>query len=433
MAEEQIEITKSEFTLSSGQRTSILIVCFLLYMINFMDKQVMSVVLEPMKQDLGLSDTQAGMLQTIFFLGMAFFGIPVAFLVDRWSRRKALASMAIIWSIFTYVTGLGKGFYSIAIARFFVGVGEAAYPAAGTAMLSAAYPQQMRGRVLGIFNIAIPIGASLGMILGGVIVARTGSWRSPFFVFAIPGIILGICAFFLKDYQTVKETDQTGKQVGFLKTFLTILKIPTAVWFALGYSLYLTMNFVLLVWGAAFYMRCHNVAIDQAAMIMGSYALLGIIGAPAGGIMADIWQKKNPKGRVYAPLTACLLSTVFLVPAILFEFIGIGFLFGAGFGIAATLGIAGVNAVSQDIAPPAVKGITWGVIGTCAMIVSSLAPSLIGIISDAQGGGAEGLKTGMLILCLSGLLGAIMFWKASKHYPSDMEKVINLTIEAEKK
>ena len=433
MAEEQVQITKSEFNLSAGQRNSILIVCFLLYMINFMDKQVMSVVLEPMKQDLGLTDTEAGMLQTVFFLGMAFFGIPVAFLVDRWSRRKALASMAIVWSIFTYLTGLGKGFISIAIARFFVGVGEAAYPAAGTAMLSAAYPQQMRGRILGIFNIAIPIGASLGMILGGVIVAKTGSWRSPFFIFAIPGIILGIIAFFLKDYQTVKETDQSGKQVGFIKSFQTILKIPTAVWFALGYSFYLTMNFVMLVWGPAFYMRSHNIAIDKAAMIMGSFALLGIIGAPAGGILADVWQKKNPKGRVFTPLVACLLSTVFLVGAIVFEFKGIGYLFGVGFGISAVLGVPGVNAVSQDIAPPAVKGITWGIIGTCAMIVSSLAPSLIGIISDAQGGGAEGLKFGMLILCLSGVLGAFMFWKASKHYPADMEKVKNLTIEAEKK
>ena len=101
-------VQSEEFKVSGRQRTSVLVICFLLYMINFMDRQVLSAVLEPMKIDLGFSDTQAGILQTAFFLSMALMGIPAAYLVDRWSRRKTLSLMAIVWSVFTYLTGMGR-------------------------------------------------------------------------------------------------------------------------------------------------------------------------------------------------------------------------------------------------------------------------------------------------------------------------------------
>jgi len=123
--------SKHEFKLNAFQRNSILVICFLLYMINFMDRQVLSVVLEPLKLDLGLTDTQAGLLQTVFFLSMAFFAFPAAYLVDRWSRRKALSVMAIVWSAFTYITGLGKTFLGVLLPRIVVGIGEAGFPPQG--------------------------------------------------------------------------------------------------------------------------------------------------------------------------------------------------------------------------------------------------------------------------------------------------------------
>jgi MFS family permease len=101
------------YHLSPWQRASILVVCFLLHTVNWMDKQVFSVVLEPMKQDMGFTDTQAGLLQSGFFLSMALLAFPAAYLVDRWSRRKTLSLMAIVWSVFTYVTGMGRSFLGV--------------------------------------------------------------------------------------------------------------------------------------------------------------------------------------------------------------------------------------------------------------------------------------------------------------------------------
>ena len=190
-----------EYPVGGMSAHSILIVLSLLWMINFMDRQVMSAVLEPMRIDLGLSDTQAGALHTIFLLSISFFSLPIAFLIDRWSRRKAVAIMAVIWSVFTFVTGLGRSFAGVFAPRIIVGVGEAGFSAGGTAMITAAYPPESRARAMGIFNIFVPLGAALGYILGGYLSTHYGGWRTPFYIFAVPGVILGIASFFLKDYK----------------------------------------------------------------------------------------------------------------------------------------------------------------------------------------------------------------------------------------
>lgn len=138
--------TSGNYSVGGSHARTILIVCSLLYMVNYMDRQVLSVILEPMKNALELSDTQAGTIQTVFLLSIALFPFPAAFLVDRWSRRKAISVMAIIWSIFTFLTGLGRSFSGVLLPRTMVGVGEAGFASGGTAMITAAYPYQARGK-----------------------------------------------------------------------------------------------------------------------------------------------------------------------------------------------------------------------------------------------------------------------------------------------
>lgn len=432
MNDEELIREQQEFNLTGFQKSSILVVCFLLYMINFMDKQVLSVVMEPMKQDLGLTDTMVGLLQTTFFLGMAFFALPSAYLVDRWSRRKALSLMAIVWSVFTYVTGLGRSFIGVLIPRILVGVGEAAFPAAGTAMLSAAFSKESRSRILGIFNASIPLGIALGTMLGGYIAAKYGSWRTPFFIFSIPGIILGLLALALKDYKTVKEVDDSGKRKGFIKTNIFLLKIPTVRWLALGYAMQLALTTSFMVWIPAFLMRSRGIPVDQAGYILGSIGLLGIIGAPLGGILADMWQKKNIKGRPYTSVAVIFPATIAYILSIYFELKGIGCLFGIIWGISCVMSTASINSISQDVVSPGLKGAAWGLVGFSAMIGSALAPSIIGAISDSLGGDAAALKTALLSLSVTGVMAACFFIAASKTYPADVDKVKGFVLVSEK-
>lgn len=426
------ESPKKEYKVSGFQAGFILATSFLLYTVNYMDRQVFSVVLEPMRIELGLTDSQVGTMNSIFYFSMALFAIPTSFLLDRWSRKKAMSLMAVIWSVATFLTGLGRNFGGVLIPRIGVGIGEAAFAGGGTAIVSASYPQHLRSRVVGIFNMAAPMGAMLGTLLGGYLSAHFGGWRTPFFIFAVPGIIFGIMALFFKDYKTVKEIDETGRTKGFFASALGLFKIPSLRWLYIGYGMQQLVSFSFLVWGPAFIMRSQTVSEAKAGLIVGVLALMAIIGVPVGGIIADLWQKKNPRGRIYVPFMSILISSIFFVLAVSYNFRGVGFVFGMLWGLISTLGIGVINGATQDVVSPGQKGLAAASIAFYMVIFGGgWAPWLIGVFSDMLGGGANGLKIAFYIVTSGAVFASICYWISSKHYPSDMEKVKNTILESD--
>ncbi len=319
---------KSAFDTGGKKAHYIFTVCFLLYMVNFMDRQVLSVVMEPMKQDLGLSDTAVGGLQTAFLISIAFFAIPTAAIVDKWSRKKAVGLMAITWSFFTLMTGMGKSFAGLLTARMGVGVGEAGFTAGGAAMITAAYPKEKRGKMMGLLNIAIPLGLGLGVMLGGQISAYYGDWRMPFYIFAIPGFILGILAFFMRDYKTVKGDVEGGKVKVFFINASRLVKIPSLRWVYIGYGFHNFMSLAVLVWIPAFLMRVQNISEGKAGMIMGIIVVSSAVGAPLGGWLSDVWQKKNDRGRMLVPAVADILAVIAIITSLHYDIKGLGFCHG---------------------------------------------------------------------------------------------------------
>ena len=439
---------KDQKTFGSGGRHArmILIVCVLLYMVNYMDRQVLSVVLEPMKADLGLTDAQAGLLQSVFFLSMALLAFPISFFVDRWSRRKAVALMAIIWSGATYVTGLGKSFLGVLIPRIFVGTGEAGFSAGGTAWITAAYPPESRGRALGVFNVAIPLGAALGVMLGGYLSTNYGGWRTPFFVFAIPGVVLGIIAYFLRDYKTIKSPAQRGTSVkSVIADTIELLRIPSLRWLFIGYGMHNIMSFSAMAWGPALLMRTLKLPESMVGVIIGAIGLFAIIGALLGGWLADAWQKRNNRGRMLLPALADPVSAVLSIASLLLlsafgtvvslanPYLVAATVMGFLYGICSVLGMPALGAVTQDVVHPRLKGISWGMTMFCMyMLGGAWSPFLVGGLSDYLEGGASGLLTALIIAAAAGLLGGLCFWLSSRHYPADRAKVAHFQIETEK-
>jgi len=162
-----------EFAISNAAAWYTLIICTLLYMVNYMDRQVFSAATELIKKDLGLLDSHIGTMQMLFLLGMALFSFPASYLVDRWSRPKTIALMAFAWSALTFITALGDSFAGVAIPRLLVGCGEAGFAAGGTALIAASFSQANRSRVMGFFNMAVPVGAGLGTIIRGAMAYNT--------------------------------------------------------------------------------------------------------------------------------------------------------------------------------------------------------------------------------------------------------------------
>jgi MFS family permease len=411
----------------------ILIVCTLLYAINYMDRTVLTVVMQPMKMDLGLSDSDVGLAVTIFTLSIAIFSIPILYMVDRWSRKKMLFLMAVAWSIFTFLTGLAKNFVGVLLPRMFVGVGEAGFSGGGTAMITAAYPREKHGSMLGIFNIGITIGSALGMIIGGIVSVKLG-WRYAFFIFAIPGIILGLCALFLKDYKTVKDTGSGTGPGSLFRSIAALLKVPTLRWFFLGYGLLLLMSQAQMYWTVPLVMREFGIKEDSAGLILSIGIPLAVVGALAGGWFSDFWHKRNRKGRMLLPAWGALLSAAFLAMAILVLHLNwqVAGALATAYGFIYYIGQPALGAVSQEVIPPAHKGLSWGMtIFAMYMFGGAWSPWVVGGISDALGGGADGLSWALLVTCVGGIGAALCFFMGSRTYVADADKVKDAVLVAE--
>lgn len=410
-----------------------LIVCSLLYMVNYMDRQVLSVVLEPMKLDLGLTDTQAGAIQTIFLMSIALFSFPISFLMDRWSRRKSLGIMAIVWSAFTYLTGLGRSFITVIIPRTIVGVGEAAFASAGTALIGAAYTPKFRSRVMGVFNMAIPIGAAIGVILGGYLSVNYGGWRTPFYVFAVPGILLGIVAFFLKDYQTVVAEKGGGDSTGLFQSAVRLLKIPTLRWMYIGQAMHGIVVSSFLTWLPAFIMRAHGVTEDKAGILTAAIGIMAVIGAPLGGFLADFWYKRNRKGRMLLAVVSISLASVCFIGAVLLKLHGFGLVLGMLFGILIVLGVPSFSAISQDVVTPDLKSMVWGMSVLCQYVLGGgWGPLMVGFLSQTMGGNTHGLAVALIVSTCFGFVASLFLFVSAKHYPNDMDRIKGVTLLAEK-
>jgi MFS family permease len=411
-----------EYGTGGRNSTYILVICTLLYMVNFMDRQVLSAVLQPMKIELGLTDAECGLVQTVFILGVALFTFPLSYLMDRWNRKKPMAIMAILWSVFTYVTGLATSFISLIIPRALVGVGEAGFSSGGTAMISGAYPKEKRGRVLGIFTVAVPLGAVIGTIAGGMLSAKFG-WRMPFFLFAIPGIILGIMALFMRDYKVEESSVSQNSRKDIGSSFITLLKIPTLHWLYLGLGISTIMINTFLSWMPALIMRVLNVNESTAGLIVGGMGMMALIGAPLGGWLTDLWHRHNPRGRVYLPAIALASAAVVLIAAIMTGFNTLGIVLGMLYGILNVMAVPAFGAISQDVVPAAHKGFSFGLaVFFQYMLGGAWAPWVVGIMSDALGGGASGLSTAITVATAFGIIGGACFYVASRHYVSDVEK-----------
>ena len=430
-AKENDQNSSAEYKTGGWRAHYVLIVCTLLYVINYMDRQVFAVILQPMKIDLGLTDAQCGLASTVLILGMAFFSFPVSHLIDRWSRRKAIGIMAILWSGFTFATGLAKNFTGVLIPRAFVGLGEAGFVPGGTAMISASYPKERRGWAMGIFHIAIPLGAAAGVILGGLISAKMG-WRAPFLFFAIPGVILGIMAFFMKDYKTVDDTGTQGGIKNFFIALRNVLRLPTMRWYYLALGIAVFMTSSVLVWLPSLMMRMLNISEATAGLLFGAIGLAAIIGAPLGGFLADFWQKKNPRGRMYIPAVAYIIGGSLLIVVILTRFSPLGIALAVLYGIAAAMAMPAIAAISQDVVPVAHKGLSMGLaIFAQYMLGGAWGPYVVGAVSDALGGGAEGLGIAVALCGAFGLLAGVLFLVAARTYPEDSQKVKDEAILAE--
>ena len=423
---ETVDDTKRKYEISGVQSTFLLIVMTLLYLMNYADRSILSVALQHIKIDLKLSDSEVGIIQSAFSIGVGLLAIPASFLVDRWSRRKTLGLMAILWSGATAVTGLCANFYQMIVTRFFVGVGEGAYFPGSTGWLSVVFPKERRARIMAIYSLGAPLGTIVGLIVGGIVIAKTGDWRMAFYIFAIPGIIFGILTFFFKDYITVKDKGESAVNKKYLAEWIGLFRFRSYTLITLGQCFWGLFSIAVIGWLPAMFMRGYNMDTAQVGATMGLMVIVAAICMPLIGWLADVWQKRNKSGRAYMMSLLQLLNFVLLGAAFL------------TYGGPLPLFIAIMTPALIVMTPPGAMTATMltdiipvkhRVTGHALQFMilyfigASLGPWLVGIASDAFGGGAMGLKYGFLCILPALLLGTIFhFINARKYYAADSAK-----------
>ena len=425
----KIESTAT-FRVGGPRATYVLVICSLLNAVAYADWQVMSVVLQPMKVALGLTDTQVGIVNFAYFLGIILCTLPVAHLVDAWSRRKMIGLMALAWSGFTFLTGRVGGFFGLVIARAGVGIGEAGFAPGGTALVAASYPEEKRGRALGIFNMFITIGVILGVVVGGYLSANHGGWRTPFIVFAIPGIALGLLAFFMQDYKLTKPDGSAVVHESLWSNLKELLAIPTLRWLYLGLGMYAVLQISVGTWFPSLLMRTYGIKEDKAGLVMGVVTIIGLAGPILGGILSDRWHARMASGRMRVAAVSIAIAAVFMLLVLLagldLENKPLMYFCAAMMplhSIFVGMALPAVAATTQDVVPAKLKGLAWGTAMVALFLLGGAwGPLLVGGVSDAYGGPYQGLALGLAITGLFGFIAAALWLKTERHVQADMAR-----------
>ena len=247
--------------------------------VDFIDRQVLVAAFPYLKAEWGLSDSALGALVSIVPMTVAVGAFPVALVVDRWSRVKSIAVMGTTWSLATLASGFAQNFAQLFAARVVVGAGEAGYGPAAGALLSSVFPEHRRATVLGAFQAAAPLGAMLGLVLGGLIAANWG-WQAAFGVLAIPGLVLACAVLCLPDYRTVRMVplDGGGALPPFRTTLAELFHARSGIAAYLGGASQLVVVSTLYTWLPSYLERHNNLSAPHASAMTAVVILVGIIG-----------------------------------------------------------------------------------------------------------------------------------------------------------
>lgn len=423
-----------EYRLSKGYSYYLFTLLFLLYLFNYVDRVIVTSLFPFIQKDWGLTDTECGMLVSIVFGAIVTLTIPASILVDRWSRKKTIGIMALLWSFATAACAFTKSFPQLLIARTGIGIGEAGFAPGGTAMLSGLFPAEKRSRMMGLWNASIPLGSAIGIGLGGVI-AETWGWRHAFGIVAIPGAIVAILFFFIKDYKTV-ELVKTVKEGGAatvkvamskMDIFREFLRTPSLLLTNIGFAGVIFTTTSILTWLPTYFHRIDGIPMSQAGMKTGLIMMLAIIGGPVGGWIADVWFKKKASARLLFPAISTILTAVVLFAAFTLLDGKAQYIALLVMGVLIVAFAPAAITVTQDVIHPGLRAISYAV---CVIFQNALgaftAPMVLGALSDSYG-----IKAAISVLPIFLVISAVLFFLGSFFYEKDLAKVEKVELEME--
>ncbi|MGZ4031000.1 MAG: spinster family MFS transporter [Tumebacillaceae bacterium] len=380
----------------------LLLLFLFMNILNYVDRQVLSGIFPLLKDHFALSDAALGLLGSAFMITYSITAIPFGTWSDRWFPHKVAAIGVGVWSLATVSSALAWSFASLFVFRALVGVGEAAYVSTAGTILSNAYPEQKRSGVLGLFNLGMPIGGALGVVLGGYIGTQFG-WQWAFFIVGVPGLLLAYSAWKLPLQRQASSINRPKIR---LSEVIQLFRNRAYVYTCLGYAGISFAFGAMVLFVPTFFERTYGYTLPQATTAAGALQVgAGLLGAPIGGWVADYWQKRNGRGRAYTLVIAMVLSALFLwlglwLGSMVCFFLSVFFMLWH-------VGVA--SSIVFDVSDRAL----WNTASALAIFLMHLlgdipSPVIAGAISDATS-----IFTAFSLMPIPMVLASFFFYKAS--------------------
>ena len=296
------------------------------YTFSYIDRQILSLMVGPIRADLGISDSQFSLLHGLAFaVFYSLLGIPIGRLADSSNRRNLIAIGVALWSLATACCGLVKSFWQLFFARVWVGVGEAALSPAAYSMLADMFPREKLGKAVGVYGSGVFIGIGLSFIIGAFLISaieaqggltlplvgNLAAWQATFIIVGLPGLVIALLVL------TLKEPDRTGSSTATvmpLSEVFDYLSSRRSVYLLhfLGFAMVTLLFNAIMSWAAEFFIRIHNVPRAEIGPQLGLLSVVfGGSGMVCGGLLADRW---TAQGKADGPQRAAVFGVAMLIP-----------------------------------------------------------------------------------------------------------------------
>lgn len=413
----------------TGRAYWVLFLLVVVYALNFVDRNILSILIPSIQADLQISDTEMGLLTGLAFAILyTLAGFPIARLSDRISRRLVIALGMACWSLMTAASGLVRNYLEMLIARVGVGIGEASATPAAHSLISDYFPPQRRSTAIAIYNTGASLGIFLGMALGGFLNDRFG-WRAAFVIVGLPGILMALVVRFampepprgqsegLVDGGDLPSLDEVARHMLAQRSFRHLLAAA---------GLYSITAYAMIIWGATLLLRVHDLTPSQLGIWVGlAMGPTGALGAVLGGLTADRLGRRDARWLMWLPAIGCSL----LVPCL------------AGFAFSPTPMLAllflALASVLNQFYPSPSYAITQGlallrmraqasamILFTINIVGMGLGPLLVGALSDALDPhfGVDAIRYSMAIVGLTNLWAALHSVLGARTLRADLKR-----------
>jgi MFS family permease len=410
-------------------RGYILLILTLVYVVNYLDRQILGILLPFIQKEFLLNDFEGGLLSgTVFAVIYATLGVPLATVADRWNRRNLIAASLATFSLMTVLSGYVTVFWQLVVTRFFTGLGEAGTGPSINSMIADLYPPEKRAGALSFYSAGLNVGLLLGFFGGSWMLMHYG-WRSAFIASGAPGLLLVFLLLFTVREPQRGAVDKMQDNIAapsLLTTIKHLWTLKSFRWMAVGGGMSAFGGYAGLAFIPKFLIVSHHMTPVEIGVALSLLTgVCGAIGTYMSGRLADRFGKRDVNWYMYVPIIATFISIPFAPIFYLTPSTTIALIAATG---PATMGasyLGSLYAMSQGMVPLRMRAQTIGLLlFVLNMIALGLGPATVGFISDQLRPyvGDDSLRYALMSSILTGSLGAFCYWRATKTLKSDLAR-----------